>query len=84
MQALQRSRNSPYAVVRHPLYAGMLMWALGTPFALGSYVAVPLFALLVPLIVYRLVNEEKVLRRELAGYVEYCGRTRFRLVPGVW
>lgn len=59
------------------------MCVLGTPFALGSYVAVPLFALLVLLIVYRLVNEEKVLVCELAGYGEYCGRTRFRLVPGV-
>ena len=76
--------DGPYAVVRHPFYAGLMMWVLGTPFALGSYVAVPLFALLVPLIVYRLVNEEKMLVCELAGYVEYCGRTRFRLVPGVW
>jgi len=76
--------SGPYAIVRHPFYAGLLMWALGTPFALGSCVAVPLFALLVPVFVYRLVNEEKILRRDLAGYAEYCGRTRFRLVPGLW
>jgi len=76
--------DGPYAVVRHPLYAGMVIWALGTPLALGSYVAVPLFALLVPVFVYRLVNEEKVLRRDLAGYADYCSRTRFRLVPGLW
>jgi protein-S-isoprenylcysteine O-methyltransferase Ste14 len=52
--------------------------------ALGSYVAWPLFALLIPFYVLRLLNEEQVLRRELPGYAEYCRRTRFRLVPFVW
>ncbi len=76
--------SGPYAVVRHPMYAGMVLMMLTTPLALGSYVALPFFALMVPLIAYRLINEEKVLRRELAGYAEYCERTRFRLAPGVW
>jgi protein-S-isoprenylcysteine O-methyltransferase Ste14 len=57
---------------------------LFTPFALGSYVALPLAVLLIPVLVYRLVNEEKMLRQELAGYAEYCRRTRFRLVPFVY
>jgi len=41
-------------------------------------------ALLIPFYVFRLLNEEKVLRQELPGYPEYCLRTRFRLVPFVW
>jgi len=76
--------SGPYAVVRHPLYLGSLVIWLSAPLALGSYVAWPAFALLTPFYVYRLLNEEKFLRRELPGYGEYCLRTRFRLVPCVW
>ena len=32
----------------------------------------------------RLIHEEKILRRDLPGYVDYCRQRRFRLVPGVW
>lgn len=76
--------GGPYALVRHPMYFGMLGMWLCVPVALGSYVALPVFALLVPVIVLRLLNEEKVLRQELPGYEAYCEKTRFRLVPYVW
>ncbi len=76
--------GGPYALVRHPMYTGMVLTALSTPFALGSYLAVPVFALIVPVLVYRLIHEEKTLRQSLHGYVEYCQRTVFRLVPGLW
>lgn len=76
--------TGPYAFVRHPMYAGIVLMLLGTPLALGSYIALPLFLLLIPALAYRLTNEEKVLRRDLPGYVDYCAHTRFRLVPGVW
>lgn len=60
-------------------------WALlFTPLALGSYWAVPVFALVIPVIVLRILNEEKILRQELAGYSEYCQNTRSRLIPLVW
>jgi protein-S-isoprenylcysteine O-methyltransferase Ste14 len=52
--------------------------------ALGSFVALPIFALLVPPIVFRLLNEETFLRQQLPGYSEYCLHTRFRLVPFIW
>ena len=74
----------PYRIVRHPMYLGSLVMWLSTPLALGSYFAWPAFALLIPFYVFRLLNEEKVLRKELPGYPEYCLRTRFRLVPYVW
>jgi protein-S-isoprenylcysteine O-methyltransferase Ste14 len=77
--------NGPYRWVRHPMYSGSVVLFIVTPLALGSYVALPLFALLlIPLFVIRLLNEEKVLRKELPGYAEYCNRTRYRLVPFVW
>jgi protein-S-isoprenylcysteine O-methyltransferase Ste14 len=76
--------TGPYGVVRHPLYAGAVVMAIFTPTALGSFVAWPVFLLLIPLYVLRLLNEEEVLRRELPGYSEYCLRTRYRLIPFVW
>jgi protein-S-isoprenylcysteine O-methyltransferase Ste14 len=66
------------------MYSGMSVMMLATPVALGSYVALPVAALIIPLLMYRLIHEERVLRQELPGYAEYCGHTRFRLVPLVW
>jgi protein-S-isoprenylcysteine O-methyltransferase Ste14 len=74
----------PYRIVRHPMYLGGIISILFTPLALGSYWAVPAFALLIPVIVLRILNEEKILRKELAGYSEYCQSTRSRLIPRVW
>jgi protein-S-isoprenylcysteine O-methyltransferase Ste14 len=76
--------TGPYANVRHPLYAGSVVLWMFTPLALGSYISLPIFALLIPFYVIRLLNEEKVLREQLPGYIEYCHKTKFRLIPFVW
>lgn len=74
----------PYRMVRHPYYFATVMMWLFTPLVLGSWIALPAFVLLIPFYVIRLINEEKVLRTQLAGYTEYCQRTRYRLIPLVW
>ncbi|MGB7436646.1 MAG: isoprenylcysteine carboxylmethyltransferase family protein [Candidatus Acidiferrum sp.] len=76
--------TGPYHFVRHPMYAASLLMYLALPIALGSYVAWPTFVLLIPFIVVRLLNEEKVLSRDLPGYSEYCLQTRSRLFPHIW
>jgi len=76
--------RGPYAVVRHPMYLGMSMALLGIPLSLGSYVALPVFVLFVPLFIFRLIHEERTLRIQLAGYSDYCQRTLFRLIPLFW
>ncbi|MFZ1998126.1 MAG: isoprenylcysteine carboxylmethyltransferase family protein [Candidatus Sulfotelmatobacter sp.] len=76
--------SGPYRIVRHPMYLGASVMFLFAPLALGSYFALPVFALFIPIIVFRLLNEGKVLRQELPGYAEYCLHTRFRLVPLFW
>ncbi len=76
--------TGPYAVVRHPMYAGALPYVLATPIALGSWWALPCAVIIAGLIVARLLDEERVLARDLPGYREYCQQTRYRLLPGVW
>jgi protein-S-isoprenylcysteine O-methyltransferase Ste14 len=73
--------NGPYRIVRHPMYSGFVIIYCLTPFALGSYAAVPIFLLLVPMLLYRLGEEEKFLDRELPGYVDYRAQVRYRLIP---
>jgi protein-S-isoprenylcysteine O-methyltransferase Ste14 len=76
--------TGPYAIVRHPMYAGALLYMLGTPLALGSYRGLLVFAAVVPLLLWRLADEERFLSTNLPGYTEYRKRVRHRLVPYVW
>ena len=76
--------TGPYRLVRHPMYFGAVLMLLFAPFALGSWWALPGFYGVIPLIVLRLLNEEKMLRRDLPGYSDYCLQTRSRLVPLLW
>jgi protein-S-isoprenylcysteine O-methyltransferase Ste14 len=76
--------TGPYAVVRHPMYAGALVMVFAMPIALGSLVAlIPTLPMLAA-IVWRLLDEERYLVVELPGYVEYQKHTRYRLAPLLW
>lgn len=77
-------RTGPYAVVRHPMYVGIILMYLFIPMALGSFWAVLFFVPVCGLIIARIYNEEEVLKRDLSGYVEYCKEVPYRLVPFVW
>jgi protein-S-isoprenylcysteine O-methyltransferase Ste14 len=76
--------TGPYAFVRHPMYASALLYLLGTPLALGSYWGLLGLAFLVPFLLWRLLDEERLLARELPGYTDYQARVRYRLVPLLW
>jgi protein-S-isoprenylcysteine O-methyltransferase Ste14 len=76
--------TGPYAFVRHPMYAGGLLLFFGTPLALGSYWGLLEFAVVLPALIWRLLDEEKFLARNLPGYVDYCAKVRWRLIPGVF
>lgn len=76
--------SGPYAWVRHPMYAAALVMLLGMPLALGSAWGVVLVLALVPLLIWRLMDEERFLVNHLPGYREYQGRVRYRLLPLIW
>ena len=76
--------TGPYSVVRHPMYASALLYLLGTPLALGSYWGFVATLGMLPFLIWRLLDEERLLATELAGYTDYQRKVRFRLVPGVW
>lgn len=76
--------TGPYTYVRHPMYLGMLLMSLFSPLALGSYWAIIPSLLIIPSLVLRIKNEEEVLRKKLAGYNDYCLKTRYRLIPLIW
>jgi protein-S-isoprenylcysteine O-methyltransferase Ste14 len=76
--------TGPYAIVRHPMYASGLLSLPGTPLALGSYWGLLAVAAMIPVLIWRLLDEERVLARDLPGYREYRRRVRYRLVPLIW
>jgi protein-S-isoprenylcysteine O-methyltransferase Ste14 len=73
--------TGPYAVVRHPMYAGALLIFLGTSLALGSAWSMLLFLPMTGVIVQRMIAEEMYLCRNLVGYPEYCRKVRCRIIP---
>ena len=74
----------PYRFVRHPMYLGVILLFICMPVALGSWWALLPGAVIGALFVLRTAKEDRMLRDELSGYVEYSARVRYRLVPRVW
>jgi protein-S-isoprenylcysteine O-methyltransferase Ste14 len=76
--------TGPYAVVRHPMYAGALILLCGVPMALGSWWGLFTLIPMTMVLVWRLLDEERFLTSNLSGYSEYRDRVRYRLAPFVW
>ena len=76
--------TGPYNFVRHPMYASALLYLLGTPLALASYWGLIPFVAIIPFLMWRLMDEESMLKKELPGYSQYQQRVRRRLLPGIW
>lgn len=73
-----------YGLVRHPMYLGTMIMMIGIPPALDSLWGLLGVAVAVPVLAARILDEEKMLDAELAGYREYTHQVRYRLIPGVW
>jgi protein-S-isoprenylcysteine O-methyltransferase Ste14 len=73
-----------YSVVRHPMYFGNVVLMIGIPLARGSYWGLVFVIPGVAILAVRILDEEKVLTQELAGYPDYANKVHYRLMPGVW
>jgi len=76
--------TGPYAIARHPMYGGILIMVIGVPLALGWWLGLLVLLLTIPVLVWRILDEERLLSKELRGYTAYMGQVPFRLVPFVW
>ncbi len=76
--------TGPYALVRHPKYVGDLLLVVGIPLALGSWWALVFVVLTIPGLAWRILDEEKLLKKDLPGYTEYTQKVHYRLVPYLW
>jgi len=76
--------TGPYALVRHPMYAGVLVMMIGVPLALDAWLGLVAIALLLPVLIWRILDEEKLLKNDLPGYKEYTQKVHYRLVPYLW
>lgn len=76
--------TGPYSIVRHPMYSGALIMLSGTPLALGSWWGLLILVPFTLIIIWRLLDEEKFLSKNLPGYSEYCQKVHYRLIPLLW
>jgi protein-S-isoprenylcysteine O-methyltransferase Ste14 len=66
------------------MYSGALLLMVCIPLALGSLWSLLLLIATFPVLALRLLDEERVLARDLPGYRDYCRQVRYHLIPGVW
>lgn len=73
-----------YAVVRHPGYSSILIWAISVPLLTGTvYTFIP-SALIITIITIRTYLEDTMLKKELDGYLDYTRKVKYRLIPYLW
>jgi protein-S-isoprenylcysteine O-methyltransferase Ste14 len=78
------STTGPYAIVRHPMYSGLMLLLVGLPLALGSWWGLVLVPPILGVIIWRLLDEERYLSAHLSGYRAYTAKVTHRLMPYIW
>jgi protein-S-isoprenylcysteine O-methyltransferase Ste14 len=76
--------DGPYRFLRHPGYAGGLIFTIGTPIMLGSFWGLLPAILTIILVFVRTYMEDNTLKNELPGYTDYTNKVKFRLIPYLW
>jgi protein-S-isoprenylcysteine O-methyltransferase Ste14 len=76
--------TGPYALMRHPMYGGVLIMVIGVPLALDSWWGLAILLISIPVLMWRILDEEQLLKKDLPGYLEYTQKVHYRLVPYLW
>ncbi len=76
-------KNGPYAYIRHPMYASLLLFCLS--FLINSFTITKLliYVVLAALLIFKIRKEEKYLITTHAQYSSYIKTTK-RLIPFIW
>ena len=73
-----------YGIVRHPMYTSTIFLFLAMPLVLDSIISFAVMLIYPIIIIFRIGNEEKILEKELNGYVEYKRKVKYRILPFIW
>jgi protein-S-isoprenylcysteine O-methyltransferase Ste14 len=76
--------GGPYHYVRHPAYIGSILFELGVAVLLSSWWVIIASGFTTTLLILRTALEDRTLKAELTGYVDYARQVRYRLIPGIW
>ena len=76
--------TGPYGIIRHPMYISTILFVLGFCLCIGSLISLIMCIILIPLLVLRIISEEKVLLSTNEQYREYVNKVKYRLIPFVW
>ena len=76
--------TGPYALIRHPMYTGVLVMLIGIPLALDAWWSFAIIAIALPGLIWRSFDEEKLLKQDLPGYLNYTKKVKYRLIPYIW
>jgi len=76
--------SGPYKYIRHPGYVGFIVMVLATPLFLGTLYALLMSGITTILLIIRTSLEDKTLKNELDGYLEYSNKVKFKLIPFIW
>jgi protein-S-isoprenylcysteine O-methyltransferase Ste14 len=80
----QLVQTGPYAIVRHPIYTGLLAAILGTALTRGTLAAYLAFAAGVAALLIRVFVEEGLMRGEFGAVHEAWRRRTKKLIPFIW
>jgi protein-S-isoprenylcysteine O-methyltransferase Ste14 len=76
--------DGPYHHIRHPRYLGGMMQGIGLSLLFRSWIGLILTGLFVAIVLFRISDEEALMRREFGPeWQAYCARS-WRLLPGIW
>jgi protein-S-isoprenylcysteine O-methyltransferase Ste14 len=87
---IQNNRNQtvitsgPYRIIRHPGYSGITIWAIASYLMFGTFAVGVVSFIIVVIICIRTYMEDKMLKNELVGYLEYSRNVKYRLIPFIW
>ncbi|MBA7500155.1 hypothetical protein ES704_03148 [subsurface metagenome] len=76
--------SGPYKYIRHPGYVGFIVMVLATPISLGTLYALLMSGITTILFIIRTSLEDKTLKNELDGYLEYSNKVKYKLIPFIW